>query len=112
MRLMSASSKRLVTASCVVALGVASYSIWVHAQGEIQPVPRQHVLLSIGPGNYEGPIHIRVGDMLQVDPFTFPVVPEYLDSQLKVDLEGDRVLDPIGQRASSGPKEGRASRSI
>lgn len=59
----------------------------------------------------EGKIHLRVGEMLQLSPFSFPVTPKFLGASLKIELSGDRALELIGQSDVSANREGRSGRS-
>ncbi len=56
-------------------------------------------------------INMRVGDVLQVQPFSFPVIPAYLNAHLSVDAGGDATVVPIGQLVAS-PGEGSGSQSM
>lgn len=72
-------------------------------------------LVSVGPGECDKVIEVGVADMLQLTPFRYPLIPKFLEVKLKVELKGDRVLEPIGQTSTLPARfttEGRGGRSI
>lgn len=69
-------------------------------------------LLFVGQGKPPDPIKLKVGEVLQIEPFTYPVIPAFLDATLKAHLTGDRALELIGQLPTSSGREGRSGRSV
>ena len=66
-------------------------------------------LIYVGPGPYRDKIELVVGQVLQVRPFRFPLVPPFEDAELRARLRGEGVLHYVGQAPSPSSKEGRAS---
>jgi hypothetical protein len=78
-------------------------------------VRQERRLLVIGEGPQRRPIEARVGEVIQFSPFALPVVPPYADEKAvrhQVKLEGDVVLDEIGQLATPARREGRYVKSV
>ena len=80
--------------------------------GKEDTVLQEKRLVSVGHGIVEAPIVVHVGEVIEFRPFALAVTPRFLDARLKVRLEGDRVLEEIGQVAVPGTKEGRMAPSI
>jgi len=57
------------------------------------------------------PITARVGEVIQIQPFFLRVLPRFASAKLSARLEGDRVLDYIGEALTPSSREGRAARS-
>jgi len=70
-----------------------------------------HRLVYISAGKMEDTVNLNVHDMLQLQPFTYPITPKFIDAKLRVALKGDRVLDFIGQSSTASSSEGRGGAS-
>jgi hypothetical protein len=64
-------------------------------------------LVYIGVGQHTGTVSLDVGQILQVEPFRYPMVPPFEDARLTVRLRGDLALHFVGQSPSPATKEGR-----
>jgi hypothetical protein len=109
------SRKYLMT---LVVVGVCSVTFFWGPRKEMQSAAdlgavesREYRLLYIGPGQPREPIELQVGDMLQIAPFTYPLVPDFVNASLKVQIKGAHALELIGQASTSVDGEGRAGRS-
>jgi hypothetical protein len=78
------------------------------AQGPSAKVEERR-LIYIGQGSIESPIPLRIGEVLQVRPFSYVLQPELEEASLKVKLTGDSVLAYVGQAPSPTSGEGRSS---
>ncbi|MGP0065728.1 MAG: hypothetical protein ACLQGP_19250 [Isosphaeraceae bacterium] len=80
--------------------------------GDDNPMEERRLVV-VGEGRHERPIVMRVGEILQIRPFSYRVTPDLLGATISVKLEGERVLDLIGQLPTPPPdKEGRAASSV
>lgn len=97
--------------------GSLTLASWSFSRGQVKAhaagaMIEERMLHAIGPGKYEGAINVRVGDVIQLNPFRLPVTPKFLDAELKVEAQEDRVIDVIGQRPTPSTTEGRSGRSV
>lgn len=63
-------------------------------------------------GEHGDVVRLKAGDMLQVRPFDYPVVPKYLGASLAVEAREGHTLEYIGQSSTGLPaeSEGRGGR--
>jgi hypothetical protein len=73
-------------------------------------VPEYRRMLFVA-GPPHSPITARVGEVIQIQPFSFRVLPGFEAARLLARLEGGRVLDYIGEVSTPPEGEGRAARS-
>jgi hypothetical protein len=66
-------------------------------------------LIVIRGGSTDEIIRVRVGDVVQFQPFSLPVIPAFLEAQLRIELDGQAVLEEIGQLTAPSAKEGRSA---
>ncbi len=96
-------SARVCTAFCLIA--VSATRQLVQSGGKEPATVEKRLLCIVGAHRQE--ISLRVGDVVQVEPFTFPVIPAYLDAKLVVHVADDSLLGTIGQLPTSAGGEGR-----
>jgi hypothetical protein len=97
----------------IALLGGAAWVAPERLSGQVQqvdsePVERSMIFLA---GPRRAPLVVRVGQVIQIQPFTYHIRPGFTAVRLKAHLEADRVLDFIGDTATPPPGEGRAARS-
>src|SRR5687767_4287008 len=66
---------------------------------------KEYRLVAVGP-DVKQEVQIAVGDMIRITPYSYPVIRRFLGARLDVQLEGDHVLEPIGQAAGISGKDG------
>jgi hypothetical protein len=73
---------------------------------------QRRVLQIVGPGVGDQPIVVSSGDMLEIIPFTYPVVPKFLGAKLVIQLDGDRTIEEIGQAGGVTGADGRTGTGV
>lgn len=98
----------LVGCAASVSIVTAVTMLWGHTlRSEIE----ERRLVIVHGRSSDEVIRLRVGDVVQFRPFSLPVTPDFLDARLEVKLEGQQVLQEIGQVVVESGGEGRASLS-
>src|SRR4051794_13414067 len=87
----------LVSLAILVVSVPMAFAFWAQA-GEPGMTERRLVYVE---GENQEVIRLRIGDMVEIRPFDYPVVPKYLGASLQVQTDGDRCLEYIGQSSAS-----------
>jgi len=103
-------SRRLAVFVCVIMGGIFTVATFPGDQSKKVSVEERRLIVVRG-SPADGAITVRVGDVVQLQPFSLPVTPDYLEAKLHVDLEGDQVLEVIGQATTPVSGEGRTALS-
>jgi hypothetical protein len=86
----------------VVAVFMASSGFGQVKHGEVQ----RRTLWIVNPGDRF--VSVSSGDMVQIIPFSYPVVPKFLDAKIQAKLLGDRSVEFVGQASGLSASDGRS----
>jgi hypothetical protein len=101
----------VAAAAAVVAAGfAATYRVGGAPPESQRPMVEKRLLYV--EGGPDGAVVVRPGDVLQLQPFTYPVAPDFLGATLKVEAPDDWVVGVIGQIRTRSTGEGRTGQSV